>query len=278
MKIGAVIQARVSSKRLPGKVLKTLPFGKSLTVLQQVIRRLKKVKRLDDIIVATSSEKGDGEIIKISEKENIKWFKGSLDDVLERYYLTAKENELEVIVRITSDCPCIDFEVVDLVIDKHLKHQADYTSNVLFKRTYPHGLDVEVLSFSALEKAYKEGKSDFDREHVCPYLYQTNPQSFNIQSVEAPFALTAPHLRVTLDTEEDYALLCTIFDNLYFKKEYFKASDLIKLFKEKPWLELINKKIIRKKKCDTLEEEISEAIKVLDLQELKRVRELLEKI
>ena len=141
MKIGAVIQARTSSTRLPGKILKELPFASGTTVLQQVIKRLRKSANLDDIIIATTTESKDWAIIKIAKGEGVKWFRGSKNDVLSRYYFSAKENSLDIIVRITSDCPCIDPALVTSLIKKHMRSKADYTSNT-FKRTFPHGLDV----------------------------------------------------------------------------------------------------------------------------------------
>ena len=255
-------------------MLKDLPYGSDITVLQQVIRRLKKSKELNDFIVATTTDKEDEEIVKLAQKEDVKWFKGSKNNVLERYYLSAKEYNLDIVVRITSDCPCVDPEVVDLLLEEHIKACADYTTNALV-RTYPHGLDIEVLNFAALEKAHREAKYDFEREHVCPYIYRTNPQVFKIQSVKAPDALAAPEIRITLDTEEDYALLCVVFDHLYFKNEYFDAYDIVNLFKEKPWLRFINKKVVQKKIFDTLKEELKEACKILKLQGLKRARDIL---
>ncbi|MBS3097435.1 glycosyltransferase family protein [Candidatus Woesearchaeota archaeon] len=277
MKIGAIIQARISSTRLPRKVLKELPYGSRITVLQQIIRRLKKSNKIKEIIVATTKNKGDREIIKIAKKEDVKWFKGSEYDVLGRFYLAAKENNLDIIVRITGDCPCIDPKVVDLVIDKHLKSNSDYTSNIL-KRTFPHGLDTEVLNFNALKKAYSEAKEDFEREHVCPYIHKSKPHLFKITNVKAPANLCAPDIRITLDTEEDYALLCLVFDYLYSKNNAFKTIDLIHLFKEKPWIGYINKGIIQKKALKTLNEEIAEAIRVLDLQGLHKAKKLLKTI
>lgn len=273
MKIGAVVQARVSSTRLPGKIFKELPYGSRITVLEQVIRRLKKSKKLNDIIVATTTEKGDEEVINIAKKEEIKCFRGSKDNVLERYYLAVKKNSLDIVVRITSDCPCIDSEIVDLIIEKHVAGNADYTSNCL-KRTYPHGIDVEVLNFNVLEEAYKNSQKDYEREHVTPYIYK-NPSIFKIIQIEALKELHAPNIRVTLDTEEDYALLCIVFDYLYSKNEYFVVKDLISLFREKPWLKLINQKVFQKKIFNTLDEEIKEAIKILDSQDLKKVKQFL---
>ncbi|GAG69059.1 unnamed protein product [marine sediment metagenome] len=273
MKIGAIIQARTSSTRLPGKVLKELPYNSGITCLEQVIRRLKKSKRLNGIIIVTTKETEDNPIINISKKENVQYFKGSKENVLSRYYLAAKENNIDSVVRVTSDCPCIDARIVDIAISEHLKSNADYTSNSLI-RTYPHGLDVEVFNFGALEKVYKNAKEDYEKEHVTPYINR-NPQIFNINTINAPKELYAPDIRITLDIEEDYALLCAVYDYLYPKNKYFSAYDIVNLFNEKPWLKLINKKIIQKKIFNTLEEELEEAKRILDLQDLKRARDFI---
>jgi len=270
-KIGAIIQARISSARLPGKILKELPYRSGITVLEQVVNRLKKSKKLNDIIIATTTEKIDDEITTIAKKEEVKFFKGSKENVLSRYYLTAKENNIDLIVRVTSDCPCIDADVLDLAIGDHINKVADYTSNALV-RTYPHGLDVEVFNFNTLEKAYKNATKDYEKEHVTPYINR-NPQKFKINIVKAPKELYAPDIRITLDTEEDYALLCAVFDYLYPQNKYFNAYDIVNLFNEKPWLKLINKKIMQKKIFNTLEEELEEAKKILGLQDLNRARD-----
>lgn len=275
MKIAAIIQARTSSTRLPGKVLKELPYNSGITCLEQVIRRLKKSKRLNEIIIATTKETEDNSITNICKKEDVQYFKGSKENVLSRYYFAAKENNIDLIVRITSDCPCIDADITDLTIDDHISKMADYTTNSLV-RTYPHGLDVEVFNFDALGKAYKNTTKDYEKEHVTPYINR-NPQKFKINIVKAPKELYAPDIRITLDTEEDYALLCAVYDYLYPKNKYFNAYDIVNLFNEKPWLKLINKKIIQKKIFDTLEEELKEAVKILDLQDLKKARDFLEK-
>jgi spore coat polysaccharide biosynthesis protein SpsF len=274
MKTGAIIQARTSSTRLPRKVLKELPYGSGITVLHQVIRRLQNAKKIDDIIVATTTGREDREIVEVAKAENIKWFRGSKDDVLSRYYLAAEQNKLDIVVRITSDCPCIDHEIIDSMIGKHLSTKSDYTTNTL-KRTFPHGLDAEVVNFNILELAHKKAKQDFEREHVTPYFYKTRPDLFRITLVKAPKRLAVPDIRVTLDTGEDYALLCAVFDYLYPKKNLFGAEDIVALFKKKPWLKCINNKIIQKKIYDSLQEEIQEAIRICDFQDLKRAKEYL---
>jgi len=274
MKIGAIVQARTSSTRLPNKVLKELPYGSNITVLEQVIKRLNKSQKLNEIIIATTEELEDDEIVKIADKRDVKWFRGNKENVLSRYYFAAKKNNIDIVVRIMSDCPCIDPEIIDLVINEHIKRVADYTSNSSLVRTYPHGLDVDIFNFNALEKAYKNAEKDYEREHVIPYIYR-NPHIFKVNQVKAPQELYAPDIRIVLDTEEDYALLCAVFDYLYPRNEYFNAYDITKLFEEKPWLKLINRRIVQKKIFDTLKEELEEAVKILALQDLKRARDFL---
>lgn len=271
-KIGAIIQARVSSTRLPAKALKKLPFNSDVTVLEQIIRRLKKSVQLNEIILATTTEKNDSSLVKIAAKEKIGCFRGSKEDVLSRYYLAAKEHNLDVIVRITGDCPCIDPEIMDSIIESHIKEKGDYASNTL-ERGYPHGLDVEVFNSGVLEKAHNKAKEKFEREHVTPYIYRN--AHYKLIKVKAPQHLHAPDIRITLDTEEDYALLCAVYDYLYDKDESFNTKQIIDLFQQKPWLRLINKKIRQKIICNSLEEEMTEAMKVLAQQDLLRVKNLL---
>ena len=224
MKIGIIIQARMSSTRLPGKVLKYLPYGSNVTVLQQVIRRVKRSKLVDEVIIATTTDKEDNVIVKAARKECVKWFKGSKDDVLSRYFLCAKKNQLDVIIRITSDCPCVDSEIIDRVIAKHIKAKADYTSGVAGK-IFSNGMDVEVFNISGLKNAFLNAKDPYDREHVTPYFYR-NPNLFKIFRVNLFKAKNATPIRITLDTKEDYCLLCAVYDFLYTKKILDDGSEL----------------------------------------------------
>lgn len=274
MKTAAIVQARTSSTRLPRKVLKELPYASGITVLQQVIRRLKKSEKLDNIIIATTTEAEDDEIIRIAEKEQVQYFRGSKDDVLSRYYLAAEQNNIDHIVRVTSDCPCIDPKVVDAIIEKHLGTNSDFTSNGLH-RTFPRGIDIEVISFETLRKVHLEAKQAFEREHVCPYIYKTNPKAFKICGFESSEKFFAPQIRITIDTEADYTLLCAVFDFLYFDNEYFDTEDIITLFQKKPWLKFINQNVRQKQMLDTLEQELGEAVRILELQGLKKARDFL---
>lgn len=277
MNIILIIQARTTSTRLPQKVLKHLPYNSITTVLEQVIRRAKKCRIVNDVIVATTTDEEDNQIVKIAENIGIGYFRGSRDDVLSRYYFAAKMAKADIVVRITSDCPCIDPKVIDRLITHHINGGFHYSSNTI-KRTFPHGLDAEVFNFDVLEEAHFNANKPFEREHVCPYMYTTNKDRFKLGFIEAQKEEYAPDIRITLDTEEDYALLCAVFDYLYDKDNFFNVVDIVKLFEAKPWLKLINKKIVQKKTFTDVNEEIKEAIRVLDLQELKNAAKLLREI
>jgi spore coat polysaccharide biosynthesis protein SpsF len=276
MKTGVIVQARTSSTRLPEKVLLELPYGSGIKVLAQVIRRLKKSSMTDTIIIATTTDDEDQKIIDVARGEKVLSFRGSKENVLERYYLAAKENKLDHVVRITSDCPCIDPGLIDYFIQEHLKENADYTSSAL-KFKYPHGLDVEVMKFSALEKAYLEAKENFEKEHVTIFIYRSRPELFKIHTIQAPEEYRDPLIRITLDTKEDYTLLCAVYDDLYSKNPLFGLKEIFELFKTKPWLKNINSSVIQKKVFNTLEEEVEEAIRVLKLQDLNKAVEYLQK-
>lgn len=223
----------MSSTRLPGKVLKELPFGSGVTDLAQVVRRTRRAATVDEVVVATSDRPEDDAIVAICRAEDISFFRGSLEDVLSRYYLAARAFAFDVVVRVTSDCPCIDPTIVDLVVTRHLLGDSDYTANVS-RRTFPHGLDLEVIDFETLELMNERAETPYEREHVCPYLER---DEFRKVYVEAPPGYCGPDIRVTLDTPRDYALLCAVFD--YLGAE-FDGRDIVALFQEKPWLKLIN--------------------------------------
>lgn len=270
MSIGCIIQARISSTRLPEKVLKKLPYNSGETVLEQVIKRVRQIAGVDKIIIATTTQEEDLKIVSLAERVGVESFRGSLDHVLERYYLAAKNFQLSQIIRVTSDCPCLDPEVTSHILHSHLAGDYDYSSNSL-QRTYPHGLDSEVFTFSALEEAFKNATEKYEKEHVTPYIYKSNPQKFKLNLVLAPDHQKAPDIRITLDTPDDYALLCAVYDLLYTQNPEFKVQDLINLFKSKPWLYLINGDILQKKYYESIYSEAIDAIPLLDRQELFRI-------
>ncbi|WP_270852647.1 glycosyltransferase family protein [Fusobacterium varium] len=274
MNIVCIIQARTTSSRLPNKVLLNLPYNGNKTVLEQVINRVKESKYINKIVVATTINEIDNKIEKLCKSLQIGCFRGSEDNVLSRYYEAATKYKTDLVVRITSDCPCIDPEILDELIEKHLNEENDYTSNSLV-RTFPHGLDCEIFSYKILKEAYENAKEKFEFEHVTPYIYKTNKNKYKIGQLLLNKNKEYSKIRITLDTKEDYILLCEVYDNLYSNNKYFNCEDIIDLFEEKKWFYLINNSIEQKRVCNSLEEEIEEAIKLLNKQDLNRVEKYL---
>ncbi len=239
MKIVCIVQARVGSTRLPGKVLKTI-CGK--TVLAHDISRLRKVKNIDEIIVATTILEKDDAIVKECEKVKVRYFRGSEEDVLSRYYYAAKEAGADVIVRITSDCPLIDIEVTEKTIEFYLNNSYEYVSNT-YERSFPRGFDTEVFSFKLLEKAFKEAKEEIYREHVTTYFWK-NPEIFSIGCYKNDVDYS--NYRLTLDTKEDFELIKIIYNKLYYKNKYFGFKDILKLFENNHELYSINEMVKQK--------------------------------
>ena len=244
-KIYAIIQARMSSSRLPGKVLKKI---KQKPMLHYVIKQVKASKMVDEIIIVTTTEKEDKPIVDFCLKNKIKCFRGSKLDLLDRYYNCAKKYNCDPIVRVTSDCPIVDPEVIDLTISEFLKKKYDYISNNLEKIkgkwensmcNYPQGMTVEVSSFNALKKAWNEAKKPSEREHVFPYI-QFNPKKFNVNSIKYHKDLS--HIRCTVDRVNDLEFIRKIYD-LIPNKKYITISDIEKIIKQNPELTSINNKI-----------------------------------
>lgn len=243
MKTVAIVQARMGSTRLPGKILKDL-LGK--TVLQHVIERVLMVNSIDEIIIATTVLDQDIVVVHEATKCGVKYFRGSEEDVLSRYYLAAKESEADVIVRITSDCPLIDPIITDQVVKYFLeKQEYELVTNAgidVTKRTFPRGLDTEVFSFQALEEAFKAATLPYQREHVTPYIYENSNKIYFYQN-EVDYS----HLRWTLDTEEDYLLIEKIYNHLYHGTHDFYFQDIIRLLEKYPEFIQINSHIEQKK-------------------------------
>lgn len=230
----------MTSTRLPGKVLKKI-LNKELLLLQ--IERLKLVTLPVELIIATTSNQSDNLIVGFCELHGIKFFRGSESDVLSRYYHAAKENNANIIVRITSDCPLIDPSLVSDIINTFKNSKYDYVSNTL-ERSYPRGLDCEVFSFSSLQEAFLNADQPLQREHVTPYIYQ-NPSIYNLKSIVNSQNLS--HLRWTVDTYEDLDLINKIYNSLYPQNPNFTTSDVIKCLElNSDWLK-INAHIEQKK-------------------------------
>lgn len=244
MKVVCLVQARVGSTRLPGKILKEI-CGK--TILHHEIDRLKKCKEIDEIVIATTDKEDDDKIVNEAKKLSVKYFRGSENDVLSRFYYSAKENNADIIVRVTSDCPCIDYEILDKMLiyfkDKYKEKQVDYLSNTI-KRTYPRGYDIEIFTFSALEKSYINAEKEYEREHVTPYIYDKTNNFFKLSFENKE---DYSKYRVTLDTIEDFIVIKNIFENLYYKNPYFKLNDVVQYLNNNLHIVDINKHIEQKK-------------------------------
>lgn len=240
MKIVAIIQARMGSTRLPGKILKEV---NNRPLLSYQLERLNTSEYINQIVIATTIKKQDYIIEKFCNDKKIPVYRGSESDVLARYYEAALEFKADIIVRITSDCPIIDAKVVDRTIKYFVEHEYDYVSNTI-DRTYPRGMDTEVFSFKALEKAYIESFLNRDREHVTAYFY-SNPQKFKIGSVknESNFS----KYRWTVDTVEDFELIKLIIEKLYKENPHFTMNEAISLMEQNPNWYKINEHIEQKK-------------------------------
>jgi len=227
--ITAIIQARMNSYRLPGKVLKKV---EGMTFLEHMIRRVKRANLLDKIIVATTDKSEDDAIAKISEKSHIEVFRGSENDVLDRYYQTACKFSAEHIVRLTGDCPLMDPEIVDRVIGFYLENPGkyDYVSNIN-PPTYPWGMDVEIFSFNALEKSQKDSQDPLDKEHVTSYIRQ-HGDVFRKENIF--YVPNFSFLRLTLDYPEDLSVITRIFQELYPRNKNFNLGDILNLYGRKP--------------------------------------------
>lgn len=237
--IAAIIQARMGSTRLPGKVLENLS-GKP--VLFHVVERVKKAKKIAKVVVATTTNPEDDKVAALCMQHNYDVFRGSSSDVLGRYYNAANEAGADAIVRITSDCPLIDPDTIDRCIEEFIVQKCDYISNVVpGKRTFPRGLDTEVFSFSALQRAHAEANDSVEREHVTPFIWKDHRGLFSIgPTVTATEKYNRPEYRLTLDYPEDLELLRKVYDTLYVPGTIIPTLAVLQYLDENPDVTAIN--------------------------------------
>jgi spore coat polysaccharide biosynthesis protein SpsF len=240
-KTAAIIQARMGSTRLPGKVMKDL---KGKPVLWHVIERVKQAENIDQIIIATTTHRRDEIIFEKAKEWGVKAYRGSEEDVLERYYEAANNYETDTVVRITSDCPLIDPHVIDEIVKYYNNNDYTLVTNAgsdLNNRTYPRGLDTEVFSFEVLEKAYKNVEKKYQREHVTPYIYENYNDIFYYKNNK-----DLSNYRLTLDTKEDFELIKILYDKLYQGEHDFYLNEIIEVLNKNKELLKINQKIKQK--------------------------------
>ncbi len=223
MKILTILQARMTSSRLPGKVLRPI-LGEPMIGRQ--IERLGRSRSLGQLVVATSTDPTDQAIVGYCGRLQCPSFRGPLHDVLGRYAETLKAfGPADHVVRLTADCPLADWTVIDACIALHLASGADYTSNTV-ERTFPKGLDVEVFRAELLPKIASEASDLYDREHVTPYFYR-NPEKFRIEQLVQ--AVDYEDLRWTVDTPEDFVFTTRVYESLYPHKPDFTSDDIFDL-------------------------------------------------
>ncbi|MBB3908600.1 cytidylyltransferase domain-containing protein [Anoxybacteroides rupiense] len=238
MKTLIIIQARMGSSRLPGKVL--MPLGDSV-VLDYVVSRCKQVQPVVDVIVATSVLPQDDAIEAWCKEHGVSCFRGSEDDVLARYYECARSYQPNYVIRVTADCPFVDYELANQIVERMNMDPSDI---VIVDGDLPRGLVIEMISFSALKYIYHHGKEPRHREHVTYYAYEF-PDEFHHTYVQAPREIQQPQLRITLDTEEDYQLCKAIAD--YFKGDnLISARQVVKFLLENPAISKLNAHIQQK--------------------------------
>ena len=237
MKTAAIIQARMSSSRLPGKSMMRIC---NKPIIEHVFKRVKSCKLIDDVILATTTDNSDDVLDEWAQKNTVSCFRGSMDDVLDRFYKTAIFFEVDTIVRITADCPLIDPQTIDEVITGF--RQGDYDLYSL-GGTFPDGLDCQVFSFkSALEVAWNNATLASEREHVCPYI-ENNPRIFKLGHLEK-FFCDSP-IRITLDQQEDFDLINKIYESLFHSNSLFGIESVINFLNQNPVLLKINEGIMR---------------------------------
>lgn len=222
MKVIAITQARIGSTRLPGKVMMKIG-GK--TLLDIHLERLKQSKKIDDIVVATTNESESYKITDVAEGQGLKWYKGSMDDVLDRFYQAAKPHNPDWVIRVTSDCPLLDGEVIDAVIAKAIEGNYDYCSNILVE-DFPDGQDIEVFKMSSLEKAWNEATRKVEREHVTPYIRDNC--DFNggtlFTAADYPAPTNYNKVRMTIDEQADFEMMEWLITDLGLEKTWMEYT------------------------------------------------------
>lgn len=235
----AILQARMSSSRLPGKVLKPI-LGRPMILRQ--IERIRQARWTDQLVMATSTDASDDILTDVCEAAGVECARGSLDDVLDRYYQVARKLAPQHVVRLTADCPLLDPDVMDAVIAFHLAGKFDYTSNALDVLTFPNGLDVEVMRFECLERAWREARLPSEREHVTPYMYN-HRELFRVGSYCGEQDLS--HMRWTVDEPEDLEFVRRVYGELYPANPSFRMREVLALVGREPELSSINSRFHR---------------------------------
>lgn len=255
MNIVAIIQARIESERLPGKVLMKLPYGQGEPLLEWITDTVNNSDLIDDCVIATSENEENDEIIDFCIKQGQKYFRGSEENVLSRFISVAKNEKADVVIRLTGDNPIIDLEILEKTIIEHIQSSSDYT----YTTGLPLGMNFEVISGRALLSVGGDATQD-EKEHVT--LYFKNRSNYKKRSVVITDTKYLPDLRLTVDYPEDYLVVSHVLSNL--DKERLPSLRLVKdVYERTPWIFQANSKNIQKKVYSSLEEEKKEALTLL---------------
>lgn len=234
--VQAIIQARVGSSRLPSKIFETI--GEN-SILKWVIKNLHESDYIKRIVIATTCEKEDDAVEKFCHEEGVNVFRGSEEDVLDRFYKTLGKYPCDILVRATADNPLLHIETLDSMVKLHINENADYTS---IEGVAPLGLTAEIVTSHALKKAWDRGNEKAHREHVTPFIYE-HPDEFTIKRLEPPASLAGKNYRLTVDTKEDLDLMKAIYKKLYSAGKEFTANNAVALLSESPALLQLNSHI-----------------------------------
>ena len=242
MQIGCIIEARMTSKRLPGKVMLE---AAGIPMLGHLFNRIKKTEKINKIILATTINKSDDVLCNFAKVNNIFLHRGSEENVMKRVLDAAEKYKIDIIVSITADCPLIDHVIINKTVDFFLDNKVDYVSNAII-RTYPDGMDTQVYTINSLKKSYSLATTLMEREHVTLHI-RNNLSIFKIRNLEAPRNLFWPDLGLTLDEYKDYILIKNIIEYFYDNNhKFFSCGEIISYLRNNPDLLLINKEVQRK--------------------------------
>ncbi|GAB3440874.1 cytidylyltransferase domain-containing protein [Insolitispirillum peregrinum] len=236
----AILQARMSSTRLPGKVMKPI-IGKPM--IQLHVERLRRCKSIDKIIIATSTDDSDTVIHDFAKQENILVARGPLHNVLERYAIAAQGFSPDHVLRVTADCPLADWRIIDKIVETHLELKTDYYSNTL-PMSFPDGLDAEIMRYDVLQEAHQRASTAYQKEHVTPYIKEHH--DYKKACLQRKTDLS--EVRWTVDTPEDFLFTSKVYETLYVDNPAFTSEDILGLIKQQPSLQELNTENIHVKK------------------------------
>ena len=268
-KIGAIIQARLGSTRLPNKVLMPLPIGSNETILSQIIKKIKDVDIICDVIVATSKLPINDRLEEYVKSLNIDCFRGEEEDVLSRFYHISQERNFDYVIRFTGDNPVVDTVYLKQFINNFFKKKLEYS----YSTNLPLGCNFEMMKSSEIVQAYENTEDMFDKEHVTPFIKRNakSKEYFTFENIQLN-----ENLRLSVDHPSDYALMTMIYSLLKNKQKSVK--NIFKLIDNNNWMVNINKDNFQKKKYLNIDEEINSIIPILHERESKRLLELLNRI